>query len=608
MLQPLFVLAAAAAALLPVQASTFLRVYSDGGGDYSSITSALASVSPATAGALTLQLRGYFFERVNISAAFEQGVTFLGLLDAQGARPLITYNVSGSGGSTCSGSGGPGTFGSATLENYAPGLTLAGVDVANSACNYNHKVAGQSVALMNHADRLALFNVSLLGSQDTLYTGETAGRAYFHNVFINGTCDALFGSSAAVFEACTIRMNFTVTAQRGSNATALLILDSSIDAMSAGGSVLLGRPWGPQARVVLKNTWLGQGVDPLGWSDWGHNCTAAQPHQRAQTWCADVFYAEYNSTGPGAAHLDRRVWWSYQLDQAGASAWTKEGVLGGWTPVPPPPPPATPLRRGGWLPSQVGYWGPFPSQGQLPSAQLPDVPLLGNGALGALLDTRTGSGAAPRNASLGPGREGVLDVWLGSASAWSCRACASLAHGCCGAVALGGLSLAASAGGSELVVAGMTQALGNASLGAVLADPATSTPFLTATITMHPVLNVLVTALTCLPTATASCSLTASTWVAGASQHHAAPAPTFAGCSDGLRALPSCSPPPPQASSTCCWPPGLPPQQQLARQGGPGQCGLAWPPAPCWMPPPPLPLPTLPPRPAAAAPGAPACS
>ena len=317
---------------------TALRVYSDGSGDYSTITAALASLTPAATGALTLYLRGRFRERVSLPAAFAYGVTLQGLADpASGARALLAYNVSGSGGSSCSGSGGPGTFGSATLENFAAGLTLADLDVANDACDYNHKAAGQSVALMNHGDRMALFGVRLLGSQDTLYTGEAGGRAYFYDTFVNGTCDALFGSAAAVFEACTIRMDFTVTAQRGDNASALLLLDSSIDALTANGSVLLGRPWGPQARVVLKGNWLGGGVARAGWDDWGHNCTAAPP-PRAATWCADVIFAEYNSSGPGAdAH--GRVWWSYQLDAAEAGAWSKEGVLRGWAPAPPPPPP-----------------------------------------------------------------------------------------------------------------------------------------------------------------------------------------------------------------------------------------------------------------------------
>lgn len=38
----------------------------------------------------------------------------------------------------------------------------------------------------------------------------------------------------------------------------------------------------------------------------------------------------------------------------------------------------------GWVPDQVGVWSTY--TGALPNNQLPDVPLLGNGALGVLLD------------------------------------------------------------------------------------------------------------------------------------------------------------------------------------------------------------------------------
>ena len=184
---------------------------------------------------------------------------------APAQRPLITYNESGAGGSGCSGSGGPGTFGSYTIQVLADDVRMRGVDVANDACAYDHKVAGQSVALDIRSDRAAFYDVRLFGAQDTLQTGK--GRVYFADAFVNGSCDAIFGEGSAVFERATIRMDFTVTAQRGNGTTAYLFLNSSVDALSGGpASLVLGRPWGPLARTVLVSQ-LHVGSDKLVQSD-----------------------------------------------------------------------------------------------------------------------------------------------------------------------------------------------------------------------------------------------------------------------------------------------------------------------------------------------------
>ena len=80
--------------------------------------------------------------------------------------------------------------------------------------------------------------------------------------------------------------------------------------------------------MVYVNTYLGEHIAPSGWNSWyakcGHNVTR----------CADIFYAEYNSSGPGAAP-DERVHWSRQLNASEAEAWSPRSVLNNW--VPPEP-------------------------------------------------------------------------------------------------------------------------------------------------------------------------------------------------------------------------------------------------------------------------------
>lgn len=320
----------AAAAL--ASADTALRVFSAGGGDFASVQEALDSVAPRAGspalGRLTLQLRGAFRERVVVAANLTGGVDVVPFDASPSQRPLISYNVSGAGGAGCSGSGGPGTFGSYTMQVLADDVRMRGVDVANDACGYDHKVAGQSVALDVHGDRAAFYDVQLFGAQDTLYTGK--GRLYFADSFVNGSCDAIFGDGSVVFERATIRMDFTVTAQRGNGTTAYLFLNSSVDALSGGpASLVLGRPWGPLARTVFSGCELGSGIAPGGWNDWSHACTAAP-----NSWCNETFYAEYNNRGPGWLPA-QRVPWAHILNDTEGAKWTVVSVLGGWTPSPP---------------------------------------------------------------------------------------------------------------------------------------------------------------------------------------------------------------------------------------------------------------------------------
>ena len=325
MLSPLL-FAACLCHLHSATSSTTLRVFSEGGGDFTSVQAAVNSLVPGS-GSATLLLKGVFTERVNVYANLTQGVDLIGL----GAeRPLITFNVSGAGGSGCSGTGGPGTFGSYTMQINADDVRLLNINVANSACDYRNHPAGQSVALDIRGDRVALFNCSLFGAQDTLYTG--AQRSYFSDLFINGTCDSIFGEGSAAFERATIRMDYTVTAQKGNGSTAYLFLNSSVDVLTEGpGTLRLGRPWGPFSHTVFSGCTLGPGVAAIGWDDWSHNCSRSPP---GGGWCNSTFYAEFDNTGPGYVP-SARPFWAHILNATEGSQWTVARVLGDWQPAPP---------------------------------------------------------------------------------------------------------------------------------------------------------------------------------------------------------------------------------------------------------------------------------
>ena len=70
---------------------------------------------------------------------------------------------------------------------------------------------------------------------------------------------------------------------------------------SAHNTIGLGRPWRAYSRVVYINTELPADLNPVGWNNWN-----------SPTNEKTAYYAESNSTGPGASP-STRVPWSHQL-------------------------------------------------------------------------------------------------------------------------------------------------------------------------------------------------------------------------------------------------------------------------------------------------------
>eukprot|EP00047_Mylnosiga_fluctuans_P013281 m.30660 g.30660 ORF g.30660 m.30660 type:complete len:370 (+) comp4801_c0_seq1:11-1120(+) len=331
-----------------------LFVHADGTGNFSSVQKAINFVAPTPDIHLVLLVRGVFWERVLIPPDLA-AITIIGTgrtpLDA-----LIIFNVSGAA---------VGTFSSWTMRIDNLNATLSNIAIANNASNYDAHVAGQSVALdlrggsAGAQQHVRVFNCSLLGAQDTLYTGSVHSLSYFYNTYINGSCDALFGESSTVWEACILEHTFTLTAARSGpivangtsaraagpgNVTAYLILNSSItvgpdtvglgDPMDGHGlnqaqppSLFLGRPWGPMAQTVVIGSYLGPGMERALWDDWRHNCSATE----SADWCAQVVYATAGCYGPGMAAASPPSW-TLTLTPEQARGWTTQAVLRGWAP------------------------------------------------------------------------------------------------------------------------------------------------------------------------------------------------------------------------------------------------------------------------------------
>ena len=207
-----------------------------------------------------------------------------------------------------------GTFRTYTLKIEGNGITLKNITIENNSARL-----GQAVALHTEGDRLTFIGCRFLGHQDTVYTGKAGTRLYFHQCYIEGTTDFIFGPSTAWFEDCTIKSKANSYVTAASTPADVpygyvfshcrLTADEGID------KVYLGRPWRPYAYTLFINCELGKHIVPAGWHNWGNkdNETTAR-------------YMEYGNTGAGADAANRAPW-SKQLSKKEAAAITKERVF-----------------------------------------------------------------------------------------------------------------------------------------------------------------------------------------------------------------------------------------------------------------------------------------
>jgi len=209
-----------------------------------------------------------------------------------------------------------GTFHSATVNVTADDFLAENITFENDFNRTHPQLpkGSQALALLINGDRGIFRNVRLLGNQDTVYAGTShcgadkpncpATRQYFTHCYIAGNVDFIFGDSKAVFEDCEIHS----TAHNGGYLTAQskhyadqdsgyvinrCTLTADKDAIAP---IYLGRPWRPYAKVVYLHTAMGAHIAPAGWSEW---------HPGETHSLETVYYAEFESTGPGAHPTER---------------------------------------------------------------------------------------------------------------------------------------------------------------------------------------------------------------------------------------------------------------------------------------------------------------
>jgi pectinesterase len=212
-----------------------------------------------------------------------------------------------------------GTFFTETVEINGTGFEADNVTFENAAGN-----TGQAVAAAVRADRAIFKHCRFLGHQDTLFADY--GRQYYVDSYIEGGVDFIFGNATAVFDRSEIHANGPgyLTAQSRTSpqqTTGYVILNSRVTSGHAPEgkpmTISLGRPWRPFSRVVCIHTDLPADVIPQGWNAWGKTPGVPQ-----------AYYAEYDSTGPGA-NPAARVAWSHQLSAPQVSQYLPKQFLAG---------------------------------------------------------------------------------------------------------------------------------------------------------------------------------------------------------------------------------------------------------------------------------------
>jgi pectinesterase len=230
-------------------------------------------------------------------------------------------------------------------DGFNPGMTVRaddfqarGLTIENTSGDH-----GQALALRMDGDRGALTDCRIIGWQDTLMVNN--GRDYFRNCYIAGRVDFIYGSATAVFDHCEIHSrnggHITAASTPPEQPFGLVFFDCRLtgDAIAWDPATTnpattqkakvtpladLGRPWRPYGSVTYVNCEMGPHIKPEGWNNWGK----VENEKTAR-------FAEYHSTGPGAAP-EKRVTWARQLSDEEVAKITPAGVLAGkdgWNPA-----------------------------------------------------------------------------------------------------------------------------------------------------------------------------------------------------------------------------------------------------------------------------------
>ncbi|MEU8237529.1 pectinesterase family protein [Actinoplanes missouriensis] len=299
-------------AFTPVSGSSTgsFTVAADGSGRYKTVQAAIDAVAANNTARQTITIKPGTYREIVTIPSNKPFITLKGGGDSSDDVVIVNNR---------SNAGGYGTSGSATL--FANGKEF---NAANLTISNDYGEGSQAVAANLNADKLVFDNVRFLGAQDTLLVN--SGRSYVKNSYVEGTVDFIFGAGTAVFNNAKIYQKRStggpITAARTDpgNAYGFLIYKSTVTG-ATNNTTQLGRPWGPDAQVLFRETSLSATIKTAQpWIDMSSN-----------SWKNARFF-EYANTGSGATTNGNRP----QMSASTAANYTPQKYLAGsdnWNPV-----------------------------------------------------------------------------------------------------------------------------------------------------------------------------------------------------------------------------------------------------------------------------------
>jgi len=297
-------------------------VAQDGTGDYKTIQDAVNAVRDHSESKAIIHVKNGTYREKLVIPAWKKNIALIG--ESKEATIITGNDYSGKDFPTKDFTQNTkySTYTSYTVLVQGNDCLLQNLTIENTAGK-----VGQAVALATEADSIVVSNCNILGNQDTLYTSKN-GRNYFKDCFITGTTDFIFGEATVVFSNCVIKSladsYITAASTTQKQEFGYVFFNCKLIASDQAKKVYLGRPWRPYCKTVFIDTEMGSHILPAGWDPWKGD--KMFPEKEKTT-----YYAEYNSTGPGA-NPQARIGWSKQLTKEQRARYTMENIFSGWIP------------------------------------------------------------------------------------------------------------------------------------------------------------------------------------------------------------------------------------------------------------------------------------
>ncbi|CAL0311158.1 unnamed protein product [Lupinus luteus] len=202
----------------------------------------------------------------------------------------------------------------ATAEINGENTFVKGITFENTHNIRDDSKVNPSVAVRVHADKCAFVECGFIGVQDTLF--DSFGRHYYHNCYIQGSTDFIFGRGQSIFEDCELyfsnglrptQMDGVITAnERKSEDDPSAFVFKKCTINGKGAKTNLGRALRPgHPRVIIANSYFSDVIKSQGWGEKdffkGHE--------------ANITFVEEGCTGPGS-NLKGRVPWINKLQKS----------------------------------------------------------------------------------------------------------------------------------------------------------------------------------------------------------------------------------------------------------------------------------------------------